>query len=420
MNLWFMMFVGLLSLLIESYLKYCSLMGYDERREATSEQEHGFCLQKFDNQTGRRWPPIMQSIDSSMLNENGMAIVLASKQYALVDTHRNQYDSIQMSLAQSINGNNLLARNSVFMLDLNQLENLYPLPLSIVMRKDNRTLVPNDYFNFFGISIYQDRLTGHFNLLFANLVTDMARLKFTCLGQVKQKYTIEKFVYDNEKHRLIYLNSFREGLNFGQLCDLVAVNDHLFYFTKCFSNDLFNMLKFRLRMNSGEIWVYDLHRMLVYPVANRLFMPKSIEYLKSRQLILVTNLACDGLTLFKRNYDNSLSRLNDISLSKFVFNINIDIEMNVWLTVHTRLHKTFSLIDDLSHLASSRVETELIKMRLEFEEGEGGEFRPKLLDTVYSYNGTSYNALSSSALFKEHIVLFSLVNNPRVCRLTAK
>lgn len=141
-------------------------------------------------------------------------------------------------------------------------------------------------------------------------------------------------------------------------------------------------------------------------------MPKSIAYLKSQDIIIVTNLACDGVTLFKREFDNTLTKIQDISLNSFIFNFQVDITNNqhasLYLSSHPILHQTLKLADTNDSFTSSQ----LIELKLKFRYSQYVEYDYKQL---FSTNGTLLNGLSSSIFYKDNIVLFSLLNDPRVC-----
>jgi len=223
-------------------------------------------------------------------------------------------------------------------------------------------------------------------------------------------YTLETFEYDARKHSLVHTNTYAWSMD--EISDLVVVEDdgHLVYISKCDSRLSHDDLTFKLELKLGQIFLFDTRHKHFYTVARNLFMPKSLAYMKRERVLVVSNLAQDGVSLFKREFDNSLSWQRDINLKAFVFNIFIDFEANIWLSLHTSLHETLSLNrDETSNTTSSQ----LIRLKLDCRYSQYVDYEVK---EIFSTNGTMIvNALSASLVHKNNFVLFSFLSEPKVC-----
>lgn len=367
-------------------------MGYYEHLgKYYQEHEPQNCVYKFKNITKSQYKfPIKTTLDSDLL-PNGLSIFISSNEHPffekLVSTP-GSYDYVQ---------------NNIFMMDMNSM--LEPIRLKILNQHTNQQ-IDSDQFNLFALSVYQDR-DGNFKIIAGSYITEKKRLE---IGSNAIGFSFERFVYNGTLHSLIHLDSYKRGLDLEDLCDLVAIDDDLFYFTKCFSSPLLKELKLGLEVKNGEIWLFNSKDKVTYMAANNLFMPKSIAYLKSNNLIIVTNLAVDGITLYKREFDNSLSRLQNIKIDSFVFNINIDSSDVIWLTLHSKLYETLNLIKQ----DGSTLETQLIQLKLDLRHSQFVKYE---LKNVFSTNGSLLNALGSSLHFKENLVLFSILSDPKICKI---
>lgn len=214
-------------------------------------------------------------------------------------------------------------------------------------------------------------------------------------------------------------------VNLDDLCDLVVIEDHLIYLTKCFANKASDYAEymFDLEMKTGEIWAINLLDNVMFQAypAGRLFFPKSIGYVTTADLIVVTNLAVDGLSLFKReSSDFSLTRIADIDLNAFVFNIHVDVNNNnndrddhvivIWLTIHPIVHKSIEFFNrELNRLPSK-----LVKLRLEMSKNNDRLVR-YTFEEVFKTDGSLLNALGSTLHFNNYLMLFSFVSDPKIC-----
>ena len=273
-------------------------------------------------------------------------------------------------------------------------------PFSLRVSNDNmKNEKERDQFNLYAISVYENK-NGKYRILAANYQNE------------KDAFSIEKFRYDEKNNKLVHMERFTKGLKYGQLCDLVAINDELFYFTKCFAHTFFKKFKLNLEMKNGEIWVYNLKQNTVYLVVKNIFMPKSIAYIKSNDLIVVSNFEEQGLSIYKKEYDNGLTKLQDIQLNTFVFNIFVDAATHLWVVSHPIPHQTFNLNNSIDSFTTS----ELISLEFDFRNLRIKNFKRKL---YFSTNGTNYgmNALSGAFFYKKNYILFSLMNDPLVCNI---
>lgn len=393
--------VIIISMIAQKTYRYYNFMGYARVNDVIN-YEHGECSQKFKNITpGEFKKPIFNTLDADML-PNGLAIFLSSNQHPLLE-------NLHKSLNDSSETTNEPIRSTVFMLDMNHVRDSEPFAIKIINKNTNLEIDP-DYFNLYALSMYQDKF-GTLKFLAANYITDSMKSKYPSLNQENHFYTIERFSYHAKKHYLEHSNTFVHDSNFGELCDLVVIDESLFYFTKCHSKLSPKDINLNLEIRNGEIWVFNLNDKVAYPVAKKLLMPKSIGYLKSKGVIVVSNLATDGLTLFKREFDNSLTKLQDISLNSFVFSINIDFSSNIWLTLHPILYQTLSLTNSIESYTSSK----LVQLNLDFRYSQFVNYE---LNEYFSSNGTSsFNAISASIVHRNYFVLFSLKNDPRVCSI---
>lgn len=356
--------------------RYFTFMGYGQEMPDNFEPLN--CDFKFRNITPTQYNlPIKNTVDSDMLS-NGLCFFLSSFEYRLETT-----------LEKNLN------QNSVFMLDTNYMLN--PLHLKI-FDKTQKNLIEPDYLNLFSLSVYQDNQDGIIKIIAGNS------------KRQNEIFSLEKFIYNTNLFSLIHQETFQEGLDLQDLCDLVALDDGLVYFTKCFSNSFLKEVKISLEIKSGEIWLLDTNQKIAYMVAENLFLPKAISYLQSQSLILVSNQAVEGLSLFRKENDNSLTRLQDIQLKNFVFNINIDIFNDILLTLHPMLFKTRSL---KKHIESG-IPTKLAKLKLV---PIYGQYVINDFEYLFSTNGSLLNALSSSQLHNNNLILFSLLNDPKICKL---
>ena len=208
------------------------------------------------------------------------------------------------------------------------------------------------------------------------------------------------------------MDSALSSVNVNGLCDLVVVEDYLIYFTKCFGDSEYEKYKFNLEVKSGEIWVINLLDNVMFKAASNLFFPKSIAYLNTLDIIAVTNLAVDGISLYKRESDLTLSKLNDISLNSFVFNINVDVDNNLWLVLHPVLHESIRFFNDQQH----QIPTKLVKLKINFKANERS-FNNYVINYLFSTNGSLLNAVGSSVNFNRFLIIFSFLTDPKVCSL---
>lgn len=206
------------------------------------------------------------------------------------------------------------------------------------------------------------------------------------------------------------MDSVLSNLNLNGLCDLVVVEDYLIYFTRCFAESNYSAIKFHLEMKSGEIWVLNLKDNVMFRAAANLFFPKSISYVRSLDVVVVTNLAADGISLFKREADFTLTKLSEISLDAFVFNINVDNDFNVWLVLHPALHST---VDFFRH-HTLPIASKLVKISFDFK---NNRIQRYTAEEVFSTNGSLLDAVGSSVYFEHNLIIFSFVSDPKVCRL---
>jgi len=137
-------------------------------------------------------------------------------------------------------------------------------------------------------------------------------------------------------------------------------------------------------------------------------MPKSIQYLKSKEMMFVTNLDCDGLSIYKREFDNSLTKFQELRLNTFVFNINLDVQLDrLYVTSHPILYETLKIRDHSTYSSS-----QLVQIMLNFKYSHRVECEQTVL---FSTNGSLLNGLSAGIFYRNNFVLFSLLNDPKVC-----
>ena len=60
-------------------------------------------------------------------------------------------------------------------------------------------------------------------------------------------------------------------------------------------------------------------------------------------------------------------------------------------------------------------QTQLVKLKLAFDHQSEMAQEPSFTE-LFAYNGTTLNALSSSLAYNGHLILLTLVKDPRVCR----
>jgi hypothetical protein len=240
-----------------------------------------------------------------------------------------------------------------------------------------------------------------------------------CLDS-SQQFTVENFTYDNNEHQLLHQQTHKAGMDTGLICDIVAIQDGLFYFTKCFSTLLLrnDLLTTFLRIRSGEIWVYNSNENKVYPVVKHLFVPKAIAYMKARDIIVVTNLDVNGITLYQRHStQNTLTKIKDIEENSFIFNIFSNSQMNDLIMIaHTSLYQTLQL----NKHKNNQTKSYLINIHLNFDKSnDNNEFDYNSQSFLLLLNDkSSFNSISSSILFNDNkFVIFSLINQPNICTL---
>ena len=370
--------------LFEKTLRYYTFMGYS-RHENVTEYEKGSCYQRFKNIKESEYEtPIKSTFDADSL-VNGLSIFVNGNQHPYLPYKNDKADT-----------------NHIFLLDINQINNWRPLRLKIYNKKKQEIL--SDSFNLFTVSLYHDH-NGNLKLLASNFLTKELKLQ---RNREDVQFTIEKFQLD--QHRLIHVDTFYEGLDTGQLCDLIVIDEYLFYFTKCFSDSSLTDFKFGMSFKSGEIWAFDLRKNIVYPVAKGIFYPTSIGFIKSKNIIVVSNLDVDGISLYQREFDNSLTKIQDVNLNNCVLNIFVDFKENIWLTTQPVFFRMFNITaeDDI------RTSSELLKLKLDFN-AKKSKIYDFEIERIFSSNGDLLNGLSSSIAFKDYYILFSFKNDPRVC-----
>ncbi|RNA31984.1 serum paraoxonase arylesterase 1 [Brachionus plicatilis] len=356
-------------------------MGYLSEHE-NSVNKLKNCNFTFKNLIQKYSHPIRNTVDSDRL-PNGLTFVLSSFDHNFVHFPES------MSTGQS----------SIYVLDLNYLYE--PIRVEIV---NHQYQLITEQFNLVCLSVYQDK-KRNFNLIAGNYITEKRKEKF---GLKRSGYSIEKFVYDSQKYSLIHEETFVNDQILAGLCDLVVVGEDQLYFSKCFSSPVFKSLKFNLAIGDGQIWFMNMAKKTLFLAADNLFIPKSIEYLDSENLIVVSNHQNQGISLFNREHDDSLSRKFDINLKSFVFNINKDSYDNLWISLHSFLYQTLST--DSGHLT----ENKLIKLKLDLKHSQHINHENEVF---FSNNGSYLNGLGSVQIFKDNLILFSLDSDPLVCKI---
>ena len=194
----------------------------------------------------------------------------------------------------------------------------------------------------------------------------------------------------------------------GKLSDLVAVNDNIIYFTK--SNQEADSLTMTLEAARGQVYLLDTRATHFYEVITRghLFMPRCLAYLREERMLAVSNLAVQGLSLYKREYDNSLSWMRDVNVGAFVWNVLV-YQGLLWLSTHPALHETVTLASSEKHVAASQ----LVKMTLDFRHSREVEVTERR--EYFATDGSLLGALSAAVVFRDRLMLFSFIGDPRVC-----
>lgn len=201
------------------------------------------------------------------------------------------------------------------------------------------------------------------------------------------------------------------SVNFDDLCDLVVVEDYLIYITKCMAKSEYAKYEFGFEKKTGEIWVINLLDNVMFKVQSNLFLPKSIAYMRTADVIAVTNLAADGLSLYKRERDLSLTKISDINLDSFVINIHADAEDTLWLVLHPVLYETIRFFDRFD---TTMIPSRVLKLKIDIKNGKLINY---YIEKIFSTNGSLLNALGSSVFYNEFLILFSFISDPKVCSL---
>lgn len=392
---------ALISIVVHKLYRYYTFMGYSRRGLVIEEHEPLTCTRKYehlvasDDKQPLKTLPIPNTLDSDIL-PNGICVFSSGQHYPSMTLNENYtYSSVLKVRQQS-------ESSLLFMLDMNYLNQLNPVVIKIV---DSVTKQPHhNHFNLFAISIYQDN-ESNFKLVAANFNT------------TTRSITLEHFAFDTTNIFLVHLNSnFKNSdVDFNNICDLVVVEDYLIYFTKCFSNGYNRAYKFPLESKSGEIWLINLKENVIYLVASHLFFPKSIAYLSKYEMIVVTNLAWNGVSFYKKEANHGLTKLHSIELDSFVFSMNVDLDGALWLTLHPILYETMGFFKEDAQ-STSNVASKLIKMKLEFK-NKGKVLVNYDIEEVFATNGTLFNALGSSVVFEDNLILFSFVSDPKICSI---
>ena len=373
-----LLFFAFISLVLHKAYRYYTFMGYWRQNGEILNYENGECSQKFKNISTDhelKWP-ITSTLDADML-PSGLSIFLSSNKYPLIDNlHKSTLN---------------LSKNTIFMFDMNHIKDSEPFALNILNKKTDQIIEPN-FFNLYALSMYQDKYFGVIKLIAANYMAN------------ENVFTMEKFEYHPSKHCLIHTNTFKD---IGEICDLIWIDENIAYFSKCYSKLAFGDLKFSLELKNDEIFLLNLEEKHFYSVAKHLFMPKSLGYIKENRVLVVSNLAMDGLTLFKREFDNSLTKLQNIELNSFVFSIFVDFYSNTWVSTHPNLYQTLGLNSEKSTTSSK-----VIKLKFDFKYSQFIDYEQT---EYFSTNGTLLNAMSASVVFKNSLILFSFLSDPRVC-----
>ncbi len=385
----YILLAALVSIVFYRINKHVRLMGYyktnveDEFDSGTCEMKHHSVKQQ------SRVYFLNNTVDVDMLVGNGMALLINANFYPVLDAFKpivkHPYSA------------------NMFMLDMNQLEYAEPLPLNIIGKAGGST-----EFNLFALSLYTDG-KGTLKIIAANYKpqTFYKDEKNDEIIASDERYSIEEFVYDGVAHQLLHVDTFTQGFAIDEVCDIVAVDDYIFYFTRCYSNKYLKRIKFLAKYADGEVWVFNKRSNLVYPVIRNILMPKSIAYIKSRSVVVVTNFDASGVSLYRREYDNSLTWIQDVHLNGLVFNIFIDFTNSIWTVTHPIPHRTFGLHN------SNRTQTPATLNRVKLE-SRATDFRISI-KTYCQTTGSKVNALNTIVYHKNNLVLFSLLNEPRVC-----
>ena len=269
-------------------------------------------------------------------------------------------------------------------------------------KKHTNAPINDNSFNLYALSLYQDNKQGTLKFIAAN---------FNSNQHDDSSFSLEGFEYEPRKHCLVHTNTY--AWNLGEICDLVVAEDNgrFIYLSQCESRLSHHDFSFKLEFKRGQIYLLDTLDKHVYTVARNLFMPKSLAYIKVERVLVVSNLARNGISLYKREFDNSLTWLRDIDFNAFVFNIFIDIEANIWLSMHTSLHETLSL--NTKETTSTFTSSQLVRVKLDCRYSQYVDYE---VSEIFTTNGHRVvNALSASLVHKNSYILFSLLSEPSVC-----
>ena len=176
------LFFALLSIIAHKIYRYYKFMGYGRPSDELAELEPIACAKRYENLTGsssndrRKVLQIFNTLDSDVL-PNGICMFSSGANYPFLRFDESRPPKVLLHTAEP--------RSSLYMLDMNYLDQLKPVAVDIV----DSQMQPKDVcaFNLFALSIYQDE-EQNFKLVAANF------------DPTTRSTRIEKFAYDLNRY----------------------------------------------------------------------------------------------------------------------------------------------------------------------------------------------------------------------------
>lgn len=185
------LFFALASIIVHKIYRYYKFMGYSRSGQLVAEYEPTGCSRKYRNlnesttsvNDRRKILNIHNTLDSDVL-PNGICMFSSGQFYPFYQQRlqRSTNQSLVKLLRQDDDDARRDLRASIYMLDMNYLEQLKPVAVDIVDAETRQPKSPH-LFNLYAMSIYQDEMQN-FKLVAANFDSST------------QSTRIEKFSYD--------------------------------------------------------------------------------------------------------------------------------------------------------------------------------------------------------------------------------
>ncbi|KAI0235590.1 Serum paraoxonase/arylesterase 1 [Lamellibrachia satsuma] len=218
------------------------------------------------------------------------------------------------------------------------------------------------------------------------------------------KGTVEKFRYDENRRQLCHVRTYRDP-TITNPNDIVATGEDSFYFTNYFKCDFKVELLFRLSL--GNVGFYDGTRGHILMAG--LSIPNSINTSPDGKYVYLTEMGGKRLTVYIREWDNSLTLTQVVPLGTFAGNIYVDVVSgHLWVAGYP---DDQSLMKHKQPPHTVRTPSQVLRLTLS-EDSKVTDF-----SEVYYNNGCEITASSSAVHYGRYMLVGTVFTNLLLCEV---